>query len=329
MTDVFVLILLSAIGCWSYFFWARKKQIVDIPNERSSHTHSPVRGMGLALLAPVLALIWFEPSRLPMLLGVIIAILTGYFDDRIDLRVYIRLPLYFASVVLATYQLFIPMFSETGTILLYAALIVLAVGIVNTYNFMDGINGITGLYTLVFVLCSYFLLTSLSGETTWVYRLVMAVTGFALVFGSFNYRKKALAFLGDSGSVSLGVIVSILLFLLGITVNHWGVIILLSVYGVDSVSTIILRLLRRENIFKAHRSHLYQDLVHVRNWTHMQVAVLYASLQLIINLIFFNDILAREVNTFSIIITLLVLGLAYLLVKKQLGQLTFNKASNE
>jgi UDP-GlcNAc:undecaprenyl-phosphate/decaprenyl-phosphate GlcNAc-1-phosphate transferase len=330
------------VGCFLYYKWAQKKQIVDTPNERSSHTHQPVRGMGVVfpiLFALFVLFMWkarwiidaplsnqidtinfvdFGPLFIG--LGVVIAGITGYIDDRVDLRSYVRLPLYTLSAFVALLPVLL---TWTASFLYIPILLVVIVGIINTYNFMDGINGITGFYSLVLL---FTVICLLKINHLGVYMddysnmIVIGIT-YLLAFGIFNYRSKAIAFLGDSGSVSLGLFACILLFWVGTIHQRFDVIILLSVYGVDSVGTIILRLLRKENIFKAHRSHLYQDLVHVKGLSHLKVAGIYAIVQLIINVQYLYYFEQRNIVLYIYLVGLISI---YLICKKSLGTLNLS-----
>lgn len=324
-------ILVTAIaGCIGYYYIARKKAFVDIPNERSSHTHQPVRGMGIAILPTLIPLFFWYPSDFLILLGIAIATITGYLDDRYNLRAFVRLPLYLGALLLATYNIL----WGTGQLEIswwYALLmIIVALGLINTYNFMDGINGITAMYSMVFFITTLSLYIFTGDEEYMQYPgLVSTLLFFILVFAVFNFRGKALAFLGDSGSVSLGLLVSAVLISLAVGLNQWQVVIMVAVYGVDSVGTIIMRLIRRENIFEAHRSHLYQDLVHVKSWSHLSVAFLYALVQLLINIICFKSIVTGTLSAITVILILGILTLIYLLSKKLLNQLNFKRISND
>ena len=328
------LILISLITCGVgsilYYFWAKRQAIVDIPNERSSHLHQPVRGLGIVFpiacaLMGILSLytrllpleieeIWIRPVLIP--LGIVLAGLTGYLDDRLDLRATIRLPLYALSVGLvlfASSPLSYISFLGAGI-----ALIVL-VGIINTYNFMDGINGITGLYSIVFFGSMLYYLNdcnpNLLGFTE---VLLIPALCFYIVFGVFNYRKTALAFLGDAGSIGTGLLVSTCLILLFVEFQSIHVLSLLLVYGVDSVGTILIRLIRRENIFKAHRSHFYQDLVHKIGFSHIKVSFVYALIQLCINVLYFTSVFHPML---IFMVSLVILCAIYLIGKHHMGQL--------
>ncbi len=333
-------LILSIIGCTIYYKWAQKNQIVDTPNERSSHTHQPVRGMGIIfpIIFSIFSVItWLNAKPVtsplidlqnigPMFIGsgVLIAGITGFIDDRIDLRSYVRLPLYTLSVVVSLF----PMIAVNINIWWFVVLTVVIVGVINTYNFMDGINGITGFYSSVLLLSAITLLLLNDQQFLLSYQLetsALITLAYLISFGIFNYRNKALAFLGDSGSVSIGLFVCILLVWNGYRFQRWDVLVLLLVYGVDSVGTIIIRLIRKENIFKAHRSHFYQDLVHVKGIQHLQVAFLYAFLQAIINALY---VYYFEAINQVFVITLVLLSIVFVVGKKQMGTLQL-RTNNE
>jgi UDP-N-acetylmuramyl pentapeptide phosphotransferase/UDP-N-acetylglucosamine-1-phosphate transferase len=160
---------------------------------------------------------------------------------------------------------------------------ILVVGVINSYNFMDGINGIHVMYSIVVLGTLYYL-----SET---YYSIMPSDVFIglfaslVVFAFFNLRKKAKCFSGDVGSVSIAFIISFLIIQLIIRTEDFRWILLLGVYGIDSVATIVLRLKRRENIFVAHRSHFYQYLANDRKMSHVMISIYYALVQLFLNLI--------------------------------------------
>ena len=319
-----------------YYKWAHKKQIVDTPNERSSHTHQPVRGMGFVFpilfvlvsiytwsgteyifadspffpMYKAIGLLWIGASVL--LIGI-----TGYLDDRLDLRSYIRLPLYTLSAVIGLAPILI---NWSYGALWMVILLVVIIGVINSYNFMDGINGITGFYSIVLLGSIYYLfdMTQLGLYINDFLRIIVFCIAYLLAFGIFNFRKKALAFLGDAGSVSLGLFVCIILVWAGILHQRFDVIVLLLVYGVDSVGTIVMRIIKRENIFKAHRSHLYQDLVHIKGLSHLKVALLYALVQLIINIQYFYYYAQKNIVLYIYLGGLISI---YLICKKSLGTL--------
>jgi UDP-N-acetylmuramyl pentapeptide phosphotransferase/UDP-N-acetylglucosamine-1-phosphate transferase len=162
---------------------------------------------------------------------------------------------------------------------------ILLTGFLNAFNFMDGINGITGAYGLVslitFTYINEFIHPFIDSELA-----LFALLGI-VVFNYFNFRIKARCFAGDVGSISLAFIIGFLLLelFLSLGAKSPALILLVGVYGVDSVLTIIKRVSRGENIFMAHRSHIYQILVHKKRMGHLQVSVWYGLVQLILNVI--------------------------------------------
>ena len=147
---------------------------------------------------------------------------------------------------------------------------------------MDGINGITGMYGLV-TLASLAYLNERIGFAD--ERLIVFVILGLVVFGLFNFRGKAVTFAGDVGSIGLAFIILFLLLRLVLATGNYYFVLLLAVYGVDAGLTIFQRLAKRENILEAHRSHLYQWLVKPGPFSHLQVALMYAGLQLGVNVI--------------------------------------------
>jgi UDP-GlcNAc:undecaprenyl-phosphate/decaprenyl-phosphate GlcNAc-1-phosphate transferase len=282
----FLITFLVALSCsilllYLYLILGSKFKIYDVPNNRSSHKNSVIRGGGITLL--LINIIWvvFDPSQLNILLSVSLSIgvVTGFLDDFKSLNTKTRFILYLIAVAIILFGVLELHRFDTY---IWIPLFVIILGSVNTYNFMDGINGITALYSIVILCSSLFFLTSLN-EFSFSDNIISYI-GFFVAFSVFNFRKKALIFLGDSGSVTMGLFAAFLVVLIGLKINSWSSIILLSVYGVDSVGTIILRLIKKENILEAHRSHLYQDLVHIKKYNHLFTSVLYSGIQLFINI---------------------------------------------
>lgn len=171
---------------------------------------------------------------------------------------------------------------------------------------MDGINGITGAYSLITILSLYFI-----NETQFVFvfsewLIIVAIS--LLVFNFFNFRKKAKCFAGDVGSVSMAFIVIFFLLLLILKSQDLKYIGLLLFYGLDTVSTIIFRLIRKENIFEAHRSHFYQYLANIKGWPHLMVATLYLVVQLMVNIL----ILYSDLNSVTFLVFIMVSGFIFI-----------------
>ena len=187
-----------------------------------------------------------------------------------------RLLFHFSAMVMMFYQW--GLFSLSWWWIVIA--LIVCTGIINAYNFMDGINGITGGYSLVILAALAYINKEVVTfvEADFIYTVICSV----LVFCFFNFRKRAKCFAGDVGSVSIAFI---LLFLIGrliIRTGDFSWIVLLSVYGVDSVLTIIHRLMLHENIGLPHRKHLYQIMANELKIPHIMVSSIYMAVQAII-----------------------------------------------
>ena len=263
---------------WVYFKIADKFNIIDKPNLRSSHSTIVLRGGGIIFLFGAwLYVTFYGFTCLWFLLGLTMLGGISFVDDIHSVSNKFRLIVQFTAMVLMFYQWGI-LLPEYWWMIVVA--LVVCTGIINAYNFMDGINGITGGYSLVVLLSLAYINEEVTPfvEQDLIYTVIMSV----LVFCFFNFRKKARCFAGDVGSVSIAFI---LLFLLGkliIQTGDFSWIILLSVYGVDSVLTIFHRLMLHENIGLPHRKHLYQLMANELRIPHVAVSVIYMVLQFLI-----------------------------------------------
>ena len=263
---------------------------------------------------------WIYPWFTVGLLGIAVV---SFRDDLLSVSSAFRLFIQVLATTFCFIELSVfDMLPWWGIIIIYLS----SIFIMNAYNFMDGINGITCAYSLAIII-------PLSGQLSenGYLSLFDPESFFAfifaalLVFGYFNFRKRAICFGGDVGSVSLGYLVNfmVLALFLGTWRNdtniqpvniasfqqlEWKFMLLLAVYGVDSLLTIFYRLVLRENIFQAHRKHLFQYLANGLHWPHLLVASLYAVVQLAINL----WILRSTVSVWSCLGVILLLSSIYL-----------------
>ena len=234
-----------------YFRIADKCNIIDKPNERSSHTKVTLRGGGIIFYFGALACFLTSGFEYPwFLLALTLVTFISFVDDIKSTGQMTRLLFHFSAMALMFYQW--GLFSLSWWWIVIA--LIVCTGIINAYNFMDGINGITGGYSLVILAALAYVNKEVVTfvEADFIYTVICSV----LVFCFFNFRKRAKCFAGDVGSVSIAFI---LLFLIGrliIETEDFSWIVLLSVYGVDSVLTIIHRLMLHENIGLPHRKHL-------------------------------------------------------------------------
>ena len=262
-----------------YLRLARHFSLFDVPNKRSLHTRqTTVRGGGIIVYVAVLSSFLLGTfGQLYFLIGITIVALISFADDLYSIPKRNRLVAQFIAVGLLLAQAEI--FPSYWWVV--AGLLVVGVGILNAYNFMDGINGMTAFYSLVTIGTLWRWQPAILSETT--HAVLPAIFISLLIFSYFNARSRAICFAGDVGSISIGFI--IVYFLLN-RINQFHTylpLLLLAVYGTDSVLTILNRLYLRQNIFQAHRLHLFQLLVHKLGWPHLLVAALYAIVQTGIN----------------------------------------------
>lgn len=295
-----------------YFKVADRFNIIDKPNERSSHTLVTLRGGGIIFyFAALIYFIWSGFNYPWFFLGLTLMSTVSFLDDIFTLSNRIRLIIHFTSVLLMTYELNV--FEMPWYFLLITFIIV--VGVINAYNFMDGINGITACYSLSVGT----LLMIVNNDVNFVDQnlLSFAMLG-VLVFAFFNFRNKAKAFAGDVGSVSIAYILMFALGALIIKTGNFIYILFLLIYGLDSVWTIIRRLYLRENIFEAHRSHLYQYLGNEAKVNKLLISVSYAVIQFLVGLIIIRLTTSSvQIQVGFSILLILFLSAIYLSLKKR------------
>lgn len=260
-----------------YFRIASHYNIIDKPNHRSSHSGITIRGGGIIFpAAGILGAVYVQDYYF-FTIGLVLISAVSFMDDVRGMTHTVRSFFQFISVGL--------LIAEIGPdipLYWYLLVFVLIVGTINAWNFMDGINGITGGYSLVTLGSLYYVNEFIHSFTS--ADLLVGVMVSLLVFNFFNFRKNARCFAGDVGSVSIAFMVSFLLLQLIMSAGTVLFIGFLLIYGLDAVTTLLLRLIRRENIFEAHRSHFYQFLANEKRWPHLRVAALYVLLQGVINI---------------------------------------------
>ena len=269
-----VILVLLFLAELFYFKLADKCNIIDKPNERSSHTKVTLRGGGIIFYFGALVYFLTNHWEYPwFMVALTLITFISFVDDIRSTSQGLRLVFHFSAMALMFYQW--GLFSLSWWWIIIA--LIICTGIINAYNFMDGINGITGGYSLVVLVALAYINSEI---TTFVEpALINTVLCSVLVFCFFNFRKKAKCFAGDVGSVSIAFI---LLFLIGkliLTTGDFSWIILLSVYGVDSVLTIIHRLMLHENIGLPHRKHMYQLMANELKIPHVGVSLIYMAAQ--------------------------------------------------
>lgn len=261
-----------------YFRIADHFNIIDKPNLRSSHKHITLRGGGIIFLAAAWIYCLFFGLNYPWFMVGLTAICTvSFIDDIHSIPNRIRLLVHFAAMLLMFQQLGI-LTTENWWQIIPA--LILCTGIINAYNFMDGINGITGAYSISILVP----LIIVNQQLYFIDNLFLWVTLIGvMIFCIFNFRKRARCFAGDVGSVGIAFILVFALGALIISSGQLWYLIFLAVYGVDAIFTICHRLMLHENIFEAHRKHVYQLMANELKIPHTIVSTIYMMLQLAIS----------------------------------------------
>ena len=273
-----------------YFRIADRFNIIDKPNQRSSHTKVVIRGGGIIFVIGLWVWSAFFGLQYPWLLvAVTLAAGVSFVDDIHSLPDSVRLVVQFAAMGLLFWQIVLSLgipgeeFAWWAWVLIGIAALIVCVGATNIINFMDGINGITAGYSLA-VLVPLVLKNGTEGFVSG--SLIVVAILSVLVFSWFNFRpkNKAKCFAGDVGSVGMAFI---LLFLIGCLIMKTGDVTWLAfllVYGVDGCCTILHRIMLHEHLGEAHRKHAYQLMANELGMSHVAVSLLYMALQLAISL---------------------------------------------
>ena len=307
---IFVILLVLEL---TYFKIADKCNIIDKPNERSSHSTIVLRGGGIIFMLGLWIWAAFYGFGYPWFV-VAVTLIAGvsFVDDIRSLPDSVRLVAQFVAMGLMFYQMDMLHWEMWWVVIL--ALIV-SVGATNIINFMDGINGITGGYALASLIPIYIL----NKEMGFVEEsLVVTVILADVVFCLFNFRPKGKAkcFAGDVGSIGIAFI---LLFMIGQLIMRTGdvtYLVFLLVYGVDGCLTIIHRIMLHENLGEAHRKHAYQLMANELKIGHVKVSLLYMGLQLMVSLGFVfivpDTVLAHWIYLIGALVVLAVAYVAFM-----------------
>ena len=293
-----IIAVILAIAELVYFRIADKCNIIDKPNERSSHSSIVLRGGGIIFSISILVwMVWqmalgnwgTVQEYMPFIIGLLLICGISFWDDIHSLPDSVRLVVQFVATGLMFWGLmgqgawFMELAWYWKVVIGLVALIVF-VGATDVINFMDGINGITAGYSLAVLVPV--LLANRAGGFIEESFLVVAIIG-VLVFSIFNFRPKGKAkcFAGDVGSIGIAFI---MLFAIGRLIMQTGDVtwmVFLLVYGVDGCCTILHRIMLHENLGEAHRKHAYQLMANELGWSHVVVSLLYFGLQLVISLV--------------------------------------------
>ena len=267
-----------------YFKIADHFNIIDKPNARSSHTKVVLRGGGIIFtIALWIWSIWYGFPEPWLLAAVTLAAAVSFVDDIHSLPDSLRLVVQFVAMAMILYPVCIgTAFPVWLQVLILIAALIVSVGAANIFNFMDGINGITGGYALAMVIPLFLL----NRKYAFMDESLLVVMGISLVvFCFFNFRTKTRCFAGDVGSIGMAVFLAYCVSRLMYVTGDVTWIVLYLLYGVDGVLTICHRILLHENLGKAHRKHVFQLMANELKIPHVVVSTIYMVLQLIVSLV--------------------------------------------
>ncbi len=297
-TYIIIAVLLLAAEL-IYFRIADKRNIIDKPNERSSHKTIVLRGGGIIFTIGLwIWSIWYGFQYPWLLAGVTLAAGISFVDDIHSLPDSLRMAVQIISILLMFWSM--GLYTAADSWLWTAVIVVVAlffcVGATNFINFMDGINGITAAYSFAMLL-PILLMNRGLGFIEESY-LIVAILGI-IVFSIFNFRPKGKAkcFAGDVGSIGIAFIILFALGRLMLATKDVTYIVFFLVYGIDGSLTIFHRIMLHENLGQAHRKHAYQLMANELGMSHVVVSLLYMAIQLVVSLGFIylcpNTILAH------------------------------------
>lgn len=324
-----VIALLLVVAELVYFSIADKCNIIDKPNERSSHSTIVLRGGGI--IFAISMLVWFvwqivsghnALNYLPFMIGLVLICGVSFWDDVHSLPDSVRLVVQFIATALMFWSIALGSDLMIGlpwywVLALGVVALIVFVGATDVINFMDGINGITAGYALA-VLVPLVLLNHREPFIEESY-LVVAILG-VLVFSFFNFRPKGKAkcFAGDIGSIGIAFI---MLFAIGSLIAKTGDVTWLAfllVYGVDGCCTIMHRIMLHEHLGEAHRKHAYQLMANELGISHVAVSLIYMAIQMVISLVMVylipNTLVAHWI--YIVAVAIVLAGVYVLFMKK-------------
>lgn len=294
-----------------YLKFAQKLHIYDLPKDRSSHEIPTINSGGV--IFPIAFFIGqLHGDRLPFWVNCSVLILSfiSFWDDLKPISSWLKL---FIQASVLTLFCYYQMWASVSFSIWFAILFV-SIGIVNAFNFMDGINGMLGIYSLVvfsvLATTNYFL-------DLYSWDLIIIMIASLLLFGFYNFRQKAVCFSGDVGSVSLGFMIIFFLSTAILKTNHVSFLLFVLVFGVDTFYTMIYRAFQGQNLFEAHRLHLYQYLTNELKISHLSVSVYYSVTQLFISTVVLLNLFYFRINEWSLIFIFFVISsFCYYLIKR-------------
>jgi UDP-GlcNAc:undecaprenyl-phosphate GlcNAc-1-phosphate transferase len=298
--------------------------IYDNPGGRSSHSSRTITGMGI--IFPLLIVIYsiFYPQEIApyFIIGFLMMVTISFVDDLFYIKHSVRLVFQVFALILMVlslamnYEIALPVM---------ITLVIFGIGVINAFNFMDGVNGMLGLTSLVVLGSFYYLNENLVGEDglplQFVHpELILTVMAGLVAFLIFNFRTKAKAFAGDVGSIGLSMTIIYMMYKLLLVSGNYTYLLLFAVFGIDAGLTVIYKLILKENIFVPHRDFLFKKLVHIAKFKHLRVSIYYALIQLMINVFILFQPMEMILSTQLSILFIIIVGLIsiYILSRSRL-----------
>ena len=291
-----------------YFKIASKYNIVDRPSERGSSKAVTLRGGGIVFPFVVLVYFFYSGFAYPwFIVGMLMISCISFYDDVSSLPPRIRLLVHFVAMLL--------MFQQLGLITsslwwLIPIMLFVCAGAINVFNFMDGVNGITGGYATVVLVALLYVNHHVIEFVDPNFILFSLIS--VLVFFFFNFRTRAKCFAGDVGAVAIAFVILFFICKLVLLTNDFSWFAFLTVYGVDGTLTLIHRILLHEKLSQPHRKHAYQIMANELKMPHILVSAIYMCLQALVCFVY---LLKPGLIMFATVVV--VLSLAYLLFMKK------------
>ena len=276
-----ILLLAEAV----YYALAKTLKIGVDANYRSSHTGFQLTGGGIVFIIALIACVCFYPKLFGhhsvFIIGAILLAIVSFIDDIHNISPSFRLIVQIA-VVGATFHQYL----FNGNYDIFILIMLFGIGFVNAFNFMDGISGITGSYSIVALVSLYYSFSQHPAGGPYL-TLTMTLVVAAIVFCIFNFQRRSMLFCGDVGAITMGFMLTYLMVNLIFITHDPTAITLFIVYGIDTSLTILQRIFKGDDIMQPHRLHLYQILVNQWGFSHAMVSTIYSATQFAINLAYF------------------------------------------
>ncbi len=297
------------------------------PNGRSSHGKPTVTGMGIIILLAFTIYLFWQPTLPPLFaLGFLVISVVSFLDDIFFLKHSFRLMVQFICLALMVSEL---PFQSSGieAIALAIAAIIFGIGVINAYNFMDGLNGMLVLHC-VLVLGSMLYINATYTDAAGAPKpfvdsnFILSIMIPMVVFAFFNIRRTALAFIGDVGAIGISFIILFLMYRLLLTTGNYTYLLLFSVFGADAGLTVCYKLILRENIFVPHRDFIFKRLVHVAKLSHLRTSFYFFIAQAVINVFIIVSLPAHpklSTQLSILFIVVIVLVATYIVLQNRLA----------